>query len=109
MSRLFVLSVALSFSALAADSPAVVLLQKRCVGCHSGKTKQSGLDLTRRDLALRGGDRGPAITPGNAKESLLYQVLTHNAKPNMPLQAHAHQTPSRSLHIPRVPHRRGSM
>ena len=28
---------------------------------------------------------------------------------NMRFQAQAHQTPSRSLHIPRVPHRRGSM
>ena len=27
----------------------------------------------------------------------------------MTFQAHAHQTPSRSLHIPRVPTRRGSM
>ena len=28
---------------------------------------------------------------------------------NIRFQAHAHHTPSRSLHIPRVPHSRGSM
>ena len=67
--------------------PAVLLLEKRCVGCHNSETRQSGLDLTRRDLAIRGGDRGPAMVPGKSKESLLYQAIAHQTKPNMPKSA----------------------
>ena len=64
--------------------PALKLIESRCAGCHSGSGRQSGLDLSRRDLALRGGDRGPAIVPGKARESFLYRVLAHEAKPAMP-------------------------
>src|ERR1700730_16653602 len=63
------------------------ILEKRCLGCHAGEFKKSGLDLSRRDLAIRGGDRGPAIVPGNAKESLLFRVASHVTEPHMPLQA----------------------
>ncbi len=65
-------------------SPAVALLEKRCVGCHNSQTKQSGLDLTQRETALRGGDRGPGFVPGKSKESFLYQAITHQTKPAMP-------------------------
>lgn len=72
-----------SFAA-AQSPPAVKLLETRCVGCHSPANKQSGLDLTNRDTAIRGGDRGPGLVPGKAKESFLYQVAAHTAKPAMP-------------------------
>jgi hypothetical protein len=35
----------------------------------------SGLDLRTRETALRGGSRGPAVTPGHPDQSLLYQLL----------------------------------
>ncbi len=63
------------------------ILEKRCVGCHSAQLKKSGLDLSRRDLAIRGGDRGPAIVPGNSKASLLLKVAKHDVEPHMPFQA----------------------
>ena len=63
---------------------AVKLLEARCVGCHNGASKQSGLDLSKRETAIRGGDRGAGMVPGKAKESYLYQVLAHTAKPAMP-------------------------
>jgi hypothetical protein len=55
--------------------------------CHSGAGKKSGLDLSSRDLAIRGGDRGPAIVPGKGKDSLLIRVASHTAAPHMPLQS----------------------
>src|SRR5438105_11232170 len=63
------------------------ILEKRCLGCHAGQFKKSGLDLSRRDLAIRGGDRGPAIVPGNSKESLLFKVASHIEEPHMPFNA----------------------
>jgi len=63
---------------------ALPLLETRCAGCHNAQNKQSGLDLTRRETAVRGGDRGPGIVPGKSKESLLYLAIAHLAKPNMP-------------------------
>lgn len=87
MRRLSFLALLVCFDLVAEQPPAVALLEKRCVGCHNAAVKQSGLDLSRREAALRGGDRGAAIVPGKSGESLLYQVLTHAAKPHMPFQA----------------------
>ena len=56
------------------------------MACHTGKFKKSGLDLSTRELAIRGGDRGPGMVPGKAKESLIYRVASHLAEPHMPLQ-----------------------
>ena len=36
---------------------------------------------------MRGGDRGPAVIPGNGKGSLLYQAISHAGKLRMPLNA----------------------
>ena len=63
------------------------VLERRCFACHSGASKQSGLDLSTRALAIRGGDRGPALVPGHAKESLIIRVATHAAEPHMPLKS----------------------
>ena len=71
-----------------AEKPrAISVLEQRCLGCHTGKFKKSGLDLSSRELAVRGGDRGPAIVPGKSKESLLMRVASHTAEPHMPLQS----------------------
>ncbi len=44
----------------------------------------SDLRLTGREQILRGGKRGPAIKPGQANESLLFQAVTHAGKLTMP-------------------------
>jgi mono/diheme cytochrome c family protein len=59
-------------------------LQKYCMGCHNSQVKQSGLDLSSRESMLRGGDRGAAITPGDARASLLYKLVKHEEEPGMP-------------------------
>jgi hypothetical protein len=60
------------------------ILVKSCVRCHGGKKTEGELDLTDREGLLRGGGRGPAILVGNAKDSLLYKLVTHARDPHMP-------------------------
>ena len=62
------------------------VFEQRCQTCHNGAAKQGGLDLTTRENLLRGGSRGPAVVPGNAKDSLLYKLVTHRQEPGMPLK-----------------------
>ena len=83
---MFKATLLLGFSlGLYAQKPAALtLLETRCLSCHNAAGKQSGFDLSKRETALRGGDRGPGLIPGRAKESYLYQVLAHTAKPAMP-------------------------
>ena len=52
------------------------ILAAKCFACHGPKQQQSGLRLDRRQPALRGGDYGPVITPGNSAESKLIQRIT---------------------------------
>jgi len=63
------------------------ILEQRCMPCHSGTAKKSGLDLSSRDSAIRGGDRGAAIVPGKSADSLLFRVASHSAEPYMPWQS----------------------
>ncbi|HMC66744.1 MAG TPA: DUF1549 domain-containing protein, partial [Gemmataceae bacterium] len=63
------------------------VLVQHCVKCHSGETPEAGLNLTTRDGLLKGGDAGPAVIPGDAKNSLLYKLITHAKKPHMPKKA----------------------
>ncbi len=53
------------------------LLVKHCYECHSGEAKKlmAGLRLDGRELAIRGGDSGSAVSPGNPAESLLLEAV----------------------------------
>ena len=66
------------------NSDGLTILKSRCFGCHNGKTAQSKLDLTSRESALRGGERGPAIVAGKATDSLVYQFASQQVRPFMP-------------------------
>ena len=63
------------------------LLTDHCVKCHGGATTKAEFDLTTREGLLRGGAEGPAVVPGKARESFLYQVIAHAEEPRMPLKA----------------------
>src|SRR5262245_33295704 len=41
-----------------------LILEEQCQACHSGASRQSGLEVATREELLRGGDHGPAIVPG---------------------------------------------
>jgi hypothetical protein len=66
-----------------ADAPAVFdakirpVLADSCLRCHSGKKVRGGLRLDARAGLLKGGDRGPAIVPGDAENSLLIQAIRY--------------------------------
>src|SRR5947207_15992679 len=61
------------------------ILEKNCVSCHGPSQQMSLLDLSSRAAALKGGQKGPAIVPGNAAASPLYRRLTGQDQPAMPL------------------------
>ena len=53
------------------------LLVDRCLSCHgtAGQKQESGLNLTHREGLLTGGQRGPAVIPGDAAGSLLISAV----------------------------------
>ena len=53
------------------------LLSQKCYACHGEDVQQSGLRLDKRQNALRGGDYGPVISPGNSVESKLIRRLVN--------------------------------
>src|ERR1044071_3354532 len=52
------------------------LFRSRCVACHGPSLQMGGLRLDRREDALRGGNSGKAIEPGNSAASRLYVLVT---------------------------------
>src|SRR5437588_3850418 len=67
-----------------ATPDALAILKSRCFACHNAKAAQSKLDLTTRESALRGGERGPAIVAGKATDSLVFQFASQQVRPFMP-------------------------
>ncbi|MBX7073987.1 MAG: DUF1553 domain-containing protein [Pirellulales bacterium] len=59
------------------------LLERACVGCHRGVAARGGLALDHAAGALRGGDSGPAVVPGDPDASLLVQMIEGD-EPAMP-------------------------
>lgn len=73
---------------VAQDKPSVyesiqAILAENCLSCH-GAAQMSGLDLRQREALLKGGTRGPALVPGKAEDSLLFQVAAHSGELRMP-------------------------
>ena len=62
------------------------ILVARCYECHSGKIAEpkSGLRVDSREALLKGGDTGPSIVPGKAKESLLIDAINYGDTFQMP-------------------------
>ena len=52
------------------------LLTARCGPCHGALRQQSGLRLDTAQAIKKGGESGPAITPGKSVNSLLIQAVT---------------------------------
>ena len=62
------------------------LLEKHCLHCHGATAPKGKLALTTAAAALRGGDNGPALAPGQPEESLLLQMIS-GPEPEMPRKA----------------------
>ncbi len=53
------------------------LLDNKCVSCHGADKQKGGLRLDSRAAALKGGEHGASIVPGDVKKSLLLQAVRH--------------------------------
>ncbi|MCS7026996.1 MAG: PSD1 and planctomycete cytochrome C domain-containing protein [Bryobacteraceae bacterium] len=62
---------------------ALRILERNCLSCHSRQLALSGLDLSSREGALKGGTRGAAVRPGDV-HSLLLQAVRQESKLAMP-------------------------
>ncbi len=65
------------------------VLAKHCYQCHSAQAKKLKADLLLDSKAgmLKGGDSGPVLVPGKAKESLIIKALEHDGPTKMPSQS----------------------
>jgi hypothetical protein len=61
------------------------LLSKHCTSCHGGEKQESDLRLDVKSAAMEGGATGqPAIVPGKATDSLLFQAVNYHGDIQMP-------------------------
>ena len=61
------------------------VLRERCFACHGPLKQEGGLRLDTAALAIKGGDSGAAIKPGDAEAStLLQRVLASDEGERMP-------------------------
>ena len=58
------------------------ILVEHCYECHSveSKTNEGGLSLDSREGLLKGGESGPALTPGDPDKSLFITAVQHTEK-----------------------------
>jgi mono/diheme cytochrome c family protein len=68
-------------SAASPDELASALVARNCLECHNGSDRKGGLDLTRRETALKGGDTGPALDAGHPDRSLLVERIEQGEMP----------------------------
>ena len=60
------------------------ILVAKCQKCHGAQKQESGLRLDNREMALRGGDRGPSLVAGDPVASLLLRAVRHEGDLKMP-------------------------
>lgn len=57
------------------------LLAAKCIRCHGLKKRDGKLDMRTVQSLLEGGVTGPAIVPGDAKASLLIELIHYHEMP----------------------------
>ncbi len=57
------------------------IFDAKCIRCHGAKRRGGKLDMRTMDALLTGGVTGPAIKPGNAKKSLLIELIHYKEMP----------------------------
>jgi mono/diheme cytochrome c family protein len=63
------------------DQDAAALLARNCLECHNGSDKKGGLDLTRRERALAGGESGAALKAEDPDASLVVHRIEAGEMP----------------------------
>ncbi len=57
------------------------IFEEKCIRCHGGKRRGGKLDMRTLEALLTGGDTGAAIKPGNARKSLLIELIHYQEMP----------------------------
>ena len=57
------------------------ILTKNCLGCHGGLRQKGKLDLRTIASALKGGESGPALKPGDLEDSEIWQLVSQDEMP----------------------------
>ena len=52
------------------------LFERSCVKCHGPEKRKSGLRLDQKRFALKGGESGPAIVPGDSAKSIVFTACS---------------------------------
>lgn len=63
------------------DAQAISLIEEHCQSCHNSEVASADLQLTSLDSALKGGESGPALVPGDARSSLIYSLVKSGTMP----------------------------
>ncbi len=66
------------------DREILPLLRRNCIACHNATEAQSDLILETPQSILQGGIEGPGVVPGNADDSLVFQLAAHRRESFMP-------------------------
>ncbi len=80
------LACLLPAAAYAAEPPlyekdVLPVFQAKCLRCHGADKQKAGLDLRTRPAMLKGGEGGPALSPGSAEKSLLWVKIAADKMP----------------------------
>jgi uncharacterized membrane protein len=57
------------------------IFESRCIGCHGGERTQEGLDLKTHGSLMAGSENGSVVTPGNAADSKLVELVATQKMP----------------------------
>jgi mono/diheme cytochrome c family protein len=57
------------------------MFQSKCLRCHGADKRRAELDLRARPALLKGGESGPALSPGSAEKSLLWIKIAADKMP----------------------------
>ena len=89
---ILVLAAAVAFASQASAADGVSfsrdirpILEARCLKCHGPSMQMAKLDLSTRESALKGGEKGPAFVEQQPDNSSLYRRVAGHEKPVMPM------------------------
>ncbi|MCA9128716.1 MAG: PSD1 domain-containing protein, partial [Planctomycetales bacterium] len=60
------------------EEEVIPVLVDNCLKCHSGSEPKAGLDLSRRERILEGGESGPAVDLTDVSSSILIEAINYS-------------------------------
>ncbi|HSL43898.1 MAG TPA: c-type cytochrome domain-containing protein, partial [Anaerolineales bacterium] len=57
------------------------IIQSRCINCHGGDRTEEGLSMNTHAEIMAGSDNGSVVTPGDAADSLLVELVATQKMP----------------------------